>query len=132
MFRLTTGTLEPGDQVTLVYGDTSRGSRGFLMADFSSDRMPLPLYLAFAPDEPFITLPIAPIRVTGTEIASVHGFAPSVVRPGEPFTCPCAARTDTSIDPGTVTRAWKSAMALRCWRRCRRAARPSHWYRISC
>jgi hypothetical protein len=86
MFRLTTGTLEPGDQVTLVYGDTSRGSRGFLMADFSSDRMPLPLYLAFAPDEPFITLPIAPIRVTGTEIASVHGFAPSVVRPGEPFT----------------------------------------------
>ena len=30
-------------------------------------------------------LPIQPIRVTGTDLAGVHGFAPSVVRPGAPF-----------------------------------------------
>jgi len=86
VFRVATGTLAPGDTVTITYGDTSRGSRGFLMADFSSDRMPLPLYLAFNQEEPFLTLPIQPVRVTGTTIDRVHGFAPSVVTPEEPFT----------------------------------------------
>lgn len=86
MFRLATGTLSTGDTVTLTYGDTSGGSEGFLMADFSSDRMPLPLYLAFTSDEPYLTLPIQPIVVTGTDFAGLAGFAPSVVAPGETFT----------------------------------------------
>ncbi len=86
VFRLAAGTLETEDQVTITYGDTDEGSRGFLMADFSSDRMPLPIYLAFNQDEPFLSLPIQPIRVTGTRIERVHGFGPSVVMPGEPFT----------------------------------------------
>ena len=86
VFRVATGTLTSGDTVTITYGDTSAGSRGFLMADFSSDRMPLPLYLSFTEDEPFLTLPIQPIRVTGTSLAGIHGFAPSVVAPEEPFT----------------------------------------------
>jgi hypothetical protein len=86
VFRLATGSLVPGDTVTITYGDTSRGSRGFLMADFSSDRMPFPLYLAFNGEEPFLTLPIQPVVVTGTTFSGLHGFAPSVVRPGEPFT----------------------------------------------
>ena len=67
----------PDDTVTITYGDTSQGSRGFLMADFESDRMPLPLYLAFNEKEPFLTLPIQPIMVTGTDFAGLHGFAPS-------------------------------------------------------
>ncbi|MEM8766883.1 MAG: DUF3604 domain-containing protein [Pseudomonadota bacterium] len=86
VFRLAQGRLEPGDEVVFTYGDRSSGSRGFLMADFSSDRMPLPLYLAFTDDEPFLTLPIQPIVVTGTAFSGLHGFAPSVVRPGETFT----------------------------------------------
>ncbi len=86
VFRLASGTLEPNDTVTITYGDTSQGSRGFLMADFSSDRMPLPLYLAFNQTGPFMTLPIQPIRVSGTTVAGVHGFAPSIVATGEPFT----------------------------------------------
>ena len=86
MFRLATGTLSSGDTVTITYGDTRAGSRGLLMADFSSDRMPLPLYLAFNDDEPYLTLPIQPIRVTGTAFAGLAGFAPSVVAPGETFT----------------------------------------------
>ncbi|MEJ2088114.1 MAG: hypothetical protein P8Y69_06500 [Gammaproteobacteria bacterium] len=85
VFRVATGTLTEGDAVTVTYGDTSQGSRGFLMADFSSDRMPLPIYLAFNQDEPFLTLPIQPIRVIGGPLAGVHGFAPSVVTPGETF-----------------------------------------------
>ena len=86
VFRLASGTLESGDTVTITYGDRSQGSRGFLMADFSSDVMPLPLYIAFNENEPFLTLPIQPIEVTGTRLAGVHGFAPSVVASGEPFT----------------------------------------------
>lgn len=86
VFRLATGTLLPEDTVTITYGDTSQGSRGFLMADFESDRMPLPLYLAFNENEPFLTLPIQPVVVTGTDFAGLRGFAPSVVSPGEGFT----------------------------------------------
>ena len=85
MFRLATGTLSQGDTVTLTYGDKSQGSQGFLMADFASDRMPLPLYLAFDSDTPLLTLPIQPVVVTGTRFAGLAGFAPSVVAPGESF-----------------------------------------------
>jgi hypothetical protein len=86
MFRLATGQLREGDSVTITYGDKSQGSRGFLMADFASDRMPLPLYLTFDGDSPLLTLPIQPIVVTGTSFAGLKGFAPSVVAPGETFT----------------------------------------------
>ena len=93
-FRLTEGELRSGDTVTVTYGNRSGGGRGLLMPTFSSDRMPFPLYVAFAdiqfpgaePATPLLfSLPIQPIRVTGTDLAGVHAFAPSVVRPNEPF-----------------------------------------------
>ena len=55
------------------------------MPSSSSDRMPFPLYVAFEAGGHLFSLPIQPIRVTGTDLAGVHGFAPSVVRPGAPF-----------------------------------------------
>jgi hypothetical protein len=85
MFKVAAGTLQPGDQVTITYGDTSAGSRGFLMADFSSDRMPFPLYLALEENGLLLSLPIQPIQVSGTAFAGLRGFAPSVVATGEPF-----------------------------------------------
>ena len=84
-FRLAEGRLGPGDTVTVTYGDRTGGGRGLLMPSFSSDRMAFPLYLAFEEGGHLFSLPIQPIRVTGTEIAGVHGFAPSVVRPGASF-----------------------------------------------
>ena len=93
-FRLSEGQLRSGDTVTVTYGDRSGGGRGLLMPTFSSDRMPFPLYVAFPaipvprsePAAPLLfSLPIQHIRVTGTELAGVHAFAPSVVRPGEAF-----------------------------------------------
>jgi hypothetical protein len=86
VFRVAAGRLLPGDVVTITYGDTDEGGRGLLMAHFSSDRMPLPLYVAFKSGGHFNTLPIQPIRVTGTRVARVRGFAPSVVAIGEEFT----------------------------------------------
>ncbi|MYE83400.1 MAG: hypothetical protein F4X36_16490, partial [Gammaproteobacteria bacterium] len=84
-FRLTEGSLGPGDTVTVTYGDRSGGGRGLLMPTFSSDRMPFPLYVVLDGRGQLFSLPIQPIRVAGTTLAGVHGFAPSVVRPGEPF-----------------------------------------------
>ena len=84
-FRVSSGTLRPGDTVTITYGDTTRGGRGFQMVSTSTDYLPLPLYLSFDANDRPHTLPVQPVRVTGTKIASVHGFAPSVVRPEESF-----------------------------------------------
>ncbi len=86
VFKVASGTLREGDTVTITYGDTTKGSPGLMMPSFSSDRMPLPLYLAFADDDFFVSLPIQPIRIEGQTIAGVHGFLPSVLKPGERFT----------------------------------------------
>ena len=84
-FRVQSGILHPGDVVTVTYGDTSGGGRGWLMAFPSTDFLPVPLYVDFDGSGHAYALPIQPIRVSGTDIAGVHGFAPSVLRPGETF-----------------------------------------------
>ena len=86
VFRVTSGRLTEGDTVTITYGDTAGGSRGLLMPTFSSDRMPLPLYVDFDGSDLPVSLPIQPIVIVGGDVAGVHGFAPSVVATGEAFT----------------------------------------------
>lgn len=83
--RVASGRLEPGDTVTIAYGARDGGGAGLRMPSFSSDRMPFPLYVAFDGSGMRYSLPIQPIRVSGSTLAGVHGFAPSVVRPNEPF-----------------------------------------------
>ena len=85
VFRLASGTLKQGDRVTITYGDKSGGSRGFLISSASTDFLPLPIYLKFDESGAFYSLPIQPVRVSGSSVAGVHGFAPSVVRPLEKF-----------------------------------------------
>lgn len=84
-FRVASGTLEQGDTVTITWGDTRSGSPGMRMPTMSSDRMPLPIYLATHKNGLFYSLPIQPVRIQGAETAGVAGFAPSVVAPGESF-----------------------------------------------
>ncbi len=85
VFRLASGRLSPGDVVTITYGDTSEGSRGFRMSDVSSDQMPLPIYIDLTGSNQFFSLPIQPIAVAGTLLNNVNVFAPSVVATGEAF-----------------------------------------------
>ena len=92
MFRVSSGRLTEGDTVTVTYGDTGGGGRGLRMPSFSSDRMPLPLYMDFDGSGLLVSLPIQPIVVTGGPVAGVRGFAPSVVAVGEPFTLAVRAR----------------------------------------
>ncbi len=84
-FRLASGTLTTGDEVTFRYGDTRSGSPGMTMPTFSSDRMPLPIYIQLKRDGQLFSLPIQPVRIEGADFAGVHGFVPSVVAPGEIF-----------------------------------------------
>ena len=84
-FRVESGVLEPGDVVTVAYGDVSKGGRGWLMGFASTDFLPVPIYVDLDGSGHAYALPIQPVRVVGTEVAGVHGFAPSVVRPGERF-----------------------------------------------
>ena len=85
VFRVTSGRLTAGDEVTITYGDAKGGSRGLRLPSFSTDRMPLPLYLDFDGSGPLVGVPLAPIQVVGGPVAGVHGFAPSVVAVGERF-----------------------------------------------
>lgn len=85
MFRVAEGRVEPGESITITYGDTSGGGPGIMMAQTSSARLPFPLYVDLDGSGEWRPLPILPFEVVGTSVAGVHGFAPSVVRPGETF-----------------------------------------------
>ena len=85
MFRLDAGRLDPGEKVTITYGDTSGGGSGLRMPTTSGARMPLPLYVDLDESGEWRPLPLMPFVVSGTRVAGVHGFAPSIVEPGETF-----------------------------------------------
>ncbi|MHC4996008.1 MAG: DUF3604 domain-containing protein, partial [Planctomycetota bacterium] len=84
-FKLQGAPLPPGARITVTYGDTSRGSRGFKVQTYANDRFPLPLYIDLTGQGERINLPIQAFRVVGAATTGVHGFAPSVVATGEPF-----------------------------------------------
>ena len=84
-FRLTSGELDAGETVTITYGDTSGGGPGILMTQTSGARMPFPLYVDFDASGEWRPLPLLHFKVVGTEVAGVHGFAPTIVTPGESF-----------------------------------------------
>ena len=84
-FRLVEGRIEPGETVTLTYGDTGAGGPGLLITTVSGESVPLPVYVALDEDSAWMMLPIQPFVIEGADVTGVHGFAPSVVAPGEPF-----------------------------------------------
>ena len=84
-FRLKSATLQPGQTITVVYGDRSRGSKGLQMQTFATDNLILPLYLDLEGEGNFFTPEWPRLRVLGHEVASVSAMAPSIVRVGEPF-----------------------------------------------
>ena len=83
--RVVEGELDRGSSVTITYGDRSQGSSGIMTPTFESERMPLPLYVDLDGSSEWRSLPITPFEIVGGETTGVHGFAPSVVEPGESF-----------------------------------------------
>ena len=84
-YRLKGTSLTEGETITLVFGDTSRGSRGFRVQTFSNDACGVPIYVNLETNGYFVSLPIPTYRVVGMAPYAVHGFAPSIVRVGERF-----------------------------------------------
>ena len=84
-FRLVAGELDRGSLVTITYGDRSAGGAGLQVPTSESVRMPLPLYIDLDGSAEWRPLPITPFVISGGAAIGVHGFAPSVVEPGESF-----------------------------------------------
>ena len=82
-YEITGTALKPGEQIRIVYGDKSQGSRGHRLPKFSIDRYPLPIFVSFEAQKPAVFLPLVPVTVVGNKVASVSGFAPSIVGVGE-------------------------------------------------
>jgi hypothetical protein len=86
-FQLEGARLEPGDTVTVTFGDTSGGSRGMRVQHWTNDRVLLPIYPVFDGD----SYPITPwwpyFGVVGRpEVRRVEAVVrPSVVAAGGEF-----------------------------------------------
>ena len=106
VFRVSEGTLIEGDRVSIVYGDTSDGGKGLGMPDIGTDFMVFPLYLAFDASDQFVALPIQPVSIVGAAVAGVHGFAPSVVKTGQPFEISVRSRDRFYNRPSEPSPAW--------------------------
>jgi hypothetical protein len=84
-YKVEGNALRTGDTIAIAYGDRSGGSRGYRVQSFSNDAVQLPIHIQFKADGVFFSVPIATYEVVGREADAVHGFVPSIVRPGEPF-----------------------------------------------
>ena len=84
-FILEGTALQPGDTVTVTYGDTSGGSPGFRVQPSTTDELLFPLYLDLEGNGNFLTSTWPGLPIFGGEVRSVHGFVPSIVGVGEAF-----------------------------------------------
>jgi hypothetical protein len=86
VFRLEGARLTAGDTVTMVYGDTSQGSRGQWIQSYSVSRCSFPVYLDLEGTGHFFQPAWPGVQIVGkTEPYAVAAFVPSIVAPGEPF-----------------------------------------------
>ena len=84
-FTLEGTSLQPGETITVTYGDTSAGSPGFLMQSSENDEFILPIYVDLEGQRNFFSAQWPGIRVVGDAAAGVHVVAPSVVATNETF-----------------------------------------------
>jgi hypothetical protein len=84
-YVLEEGRLERGDTITVVLGDTSRGSKGLKIQNFANDDVLLRLYVDLEGKGHLLAPEWPALQVIGRpEIEFVNAVArPSVVRPGE-------------------------------------------------
>lgn len=85
-FRLEGSPLKKGETIAIHYGDTSRGSKGSRLQDFSNDRVNLPVHLDLEGKGELLTPHWPSFVVTGAaEVRYVNAIAPSIVKTGEAF-----------------------------------------------
>lgn len=84
-FQVQHGTLDPGDTLTVVYGDRDGGSEGWLQQTFATDEAMLPIYIDLDGSGHFLTPRWPAYAVVGSTAAGVTAVVPSIARPGESF-----------------------------------------------
>lgn len=84
-FRLVEGRLEPGDTITLTYGDRAQGSPGWRMQSNANESALLPVYVDPEAKGKLLTLAWPSFAVHGNQAASLRVYAPSIVKTGESF-----------------------------------------------
>ena len=84
-FRLGGAPLQPGDTITVTYGDRSGGSAGIGVQAFETDALLLPLYIDLQGNGNWLTPRWPSLTVIGGVVAGVRVLAPSVVAAGEIF-----------------------------------------------
>ena len=86
-FRLSGTALQPGDTVTVIFGDRSGGGPGMRLQQHSNDRVTIPTLLDLEGKGWALTPAWPSFEVVGQdEISYVNLVAPSVVEPSEKFT----------------------------------------------
>ena len=93
-FRVMEGAVDPGETVTVTYGDTSGGGPGLRVTSVSGEHVPMPLYVDIDGSGDWFMLPLQPFEIVGSKATGVHGFAPSVVAAGERFEVSVRAEDD--------------------------------------
>lgn len=81
MFAVSAGQLDPGDTVTVTFGDMSKGSPGLQTLHYSNSAMRYPVWvLTKALEEGGIlhALPELPVPLMGGAATGVQGFAPAM------------------------------------------------------
>jgi len=95
IFQLEGADLRAGDTVTITYGDTSGGSRGFRTQSSSVSSCTFPVYLAFERGAGFMQPGWPGVEVVGKrDVSAVTVLAPSIVEPGEPFSVTVRSEDD--------------------------------------
>jgi len=84
-FTLKGTSLNPGDTITIRYGDRSGGSPGFLMQSSENDDFQLPIYVDIEGKRNYFTAEWPGINVVGGDAAGANAVVPSVVAIGETF-----------------------------------------------
>jgi hypothetical protein len=107
-FELQGGTLDPGETVTVTYGDRSQGSRGWRTTTFATDEFMLPIYLDLDGKGDLLSPRWPSLQVVGeAKTARVIAFAPSVVAVGEPFDLIVRAEDRSWNRSSAPTPAWE-------------------------
>lgn len=82
--RLSGARLEKGDTVTITYGDTSQGSKGVKLQNFSNDRVILPVHVDLEGKGEPLTPAWPSFEILGaSDVRYVSVIAPSIVKTGE-------------------------------------------------
>lgn len=83
-FRVVSGTLEPGDVVTIITGDTQGGGAGLKLPSQSSSALRVRVFVSLTSESELFALDELPFYSAGLAATALRGFGPSIAGVDEP------------------------------------------------